>query len=362
MSLLMLESVASIGSVDRENNVIYGAAVIRKGKVNDSRGWVITDITLDQVVEFGNAAPGGIKMAKGNIGVKSRFDHPTKNRSGLGAYLGVWKNFRRDGDVVRADLYISPTAFKSPIHGDIATYVLDLAEEAPQMFGVSIAAAFAKDFDGLELKISGLKAVDIVDQPAGTDNGMFSTQPTFEAELSELIDVHFTEEAEAADTLQAFLSTHFNKGDSEMSEPEVPKVEPKETPEPQSPQLLTAELGELDTESIKEQGRIEERNRVSKITSLCTLSECPEKAAELIKGNFTYDEAKGLVDDLLERKAAALSEDGGTPKPKDEEDPDAKYKAQYEADKAAMGGNLSVSEEDYIASLKISESGGVHSL
>jgi len=348
MSLLMLESVATGSKVDRENKVINGAAVIRIGKVKDSRGWKITDVTLDQVVKYGNANTSG---------VKARVDHPSRGKSSMGTFLGVWKNFRKDGDTVRADLHLSPTAFNTPGAGDIATYVMDMAEHEPNHFGASISADFTKDFDGIELTIASLDAIDIVDSPAGTD-GMFSKTPDFEASLSELINVHFTEEAEAADTLQAFLSTHFNKGDSEMSEPETPKVEPKETP---AVELQAAELKPIDTESIKEEGRIEERNRVSKITSLCTLSECPEKAAELINGNFTYDEAKGLVDDLLERKAAALSEDGGTPKPK-EEDPDAKYKAQYEADKAAMGGNLSVSEEDYIASLKISESGGVLSL
>lgn len=347
MSLLMLEAVANNSRVDREEKVIRGAAVIRKGKVNDSRAWQITDKTLNQIVELGNAKTGGIK---------ARFDHPSKTRSAMGAYLGAWKNFYRDGDTVRADLHISNAAFNTP-NGDIGSYVLDLADEAPEHFGNSISADFAEDFDGIELSLSKLKAIDVVDDPAGTDNGMFSTQQSFEAELSELINRHFTEsEEEAAGKLRAFLSTHYHERSSGMSEQETPQEENQvvETQETEAVELSA------DTESIKEQVRKEERERATRITSLCELSGCPDKAAQLINGGFDYSEAKDLVTTLLSNKNAMLSEDNSDGnKPKEPEDPDAKYRAQYQADKEMMGGNLSVSEDDYIASLKRSEAGGV---
>ena len=39
--------------------------------------------------------------------------------------------------------------------------------------------------------------------------------------------------------------------------------------------------------------------------------------------------------------------------------PDQRYEAQYQADLKAMGGRLSVSKADYIASLRISDEGGI---
>lgn len=345
MSLLMLRTAVDVGQVDKENKIIHGVAMIRKGAVSDSRGWIVTEETLNQVLELASAVEDG---------VRARYGHPQPGENMLDRFLGRWKNFRRDGDVIRADLHLAETAFKTP-NGDIAGYVLELSQVDPRALGVSIHAPFANDFDGLNIKIKKIKAFDIVDEPAGTDDGMFSEQPEFDVALSELIDGYFKgkESTEVAESLGAFLSTHYSKGDSEMSEKDKSK----------EGQLLSTELqlGEFDTDAIKEQGRIEERKRASKITSLCTLSECPEKAAELIKGDFTYEEAEGLVTTLMERKNAVLSEDGGIPKKK-EEDPDKKYKERYQADKEILGSTLTLSEEEYIASLKVSESGGVLTL
>ncbi|GEM_PF-2067251 len=54
---------------------------------------------------------------------------------------------------------------------------------------------------------------------------------------------------------------------------------------------------------------------------------------------------------------ATLSAVGPSPSPGDE-----KYRKQYRADLAAMGGQLGCTEEEYIASLKVTDNGGELSL
>ena len=117
--------------IDKNNGIIYGFSVITKGEAR-GHGLEIDETTLDQVVELG---------AKASIGIKSRFGHPNMSNSAVGTFLGRAKNFRRNNGMVRADLYFDKTAYKTP-NGDLAGYVLGLAESDPQAFGSSIV------FDG----------------------------------------------------------------------------------------------------------------------------------------------------------------------------------------------------------------------
>ena len=176
---------------DRGKGAIFGYAVIAKGPLNagDSRNWEMDDISLEQVVEFGNAA---------KLGLKSRFGHPGMCTESLGTFLGRAKNFRKDGDVVRADLFFDDTAYKTP-NGDLANYINDLAENDPDAFGSSLvfACEFAKqvnpdgtpkkDEQGKELpdlvRFTKLFASDIVDDPAATP-GMFGQFFNESVELS----------------------------------------------------------------------------------------------------------------------------------------------------------------------------------
>ncbi len=169
-------------SIDRAKEIIYGYSVMEKGFVKDYRGWEIDDQTLDEVVFSGNKPSGGLK---------SRFGHPGMSSEALGTLLGRAKNFRKDGNVVRADLYLSPTAHNTP-NGDLATYVMDLAEKDPNMFGTSVVLGEfelarrlnedgtpQKDKKGDDLppllRVKKILSSDVVDDPAAT-NGMFATQ------------------------------------------------------------------------------------------------------------------------------------------------------------------------------------------
>ncbi len=122
--------------VDRENAVVYGLAVITKGIVQGHYVYdegvaleqYVDDTTLEQVCTLGN---------KSKVGLKSRFGHPAMSSEALGTFLGRVKNFRLDGDRVRGDLYLDKSAFITP-KGNLADYVLTLAESDPDAFGTSI--------------------------------------------------------------------------------------------------------------------------------------------------------------------------------------------------------------------------------
>ncbi|HOQ60371.1 MAG TPA: hypothetical protein PKZ08_07115, partial [Vicinamibacterales bacterium] len=176
-------------AVDREKRVITGYAVITRGEALGHGLWIDSEM-LDQVVTHGNAAPKGIK---------SRFTHPGLCSDGLGKYLGRARNFRREGDVVRADLHFSPVTAKAPeFNQDPAEYIMDLAEKDPQAFATSIVyypdrgaesrhQADHTDEDGdfispdkdntrdlPHARLASLEASDLVDEPAANPGGFFS--------------------------------------------------------------------------------------------------------------------------------------------------------------------------------------------
>ena len=165
---------------DYYKGVIKGFAVITKGFVKDDRGWEIDDVTLEQTVAAGNRITGGLK---------SRFGHPNLCETAFGKLIGRARNLRKDGDIVRAGLYLNKSAYGAPA-GNLAQYVLDLAESDPEAFGASVVleeyeleypieknSVRKKDEDGKALppmlRVKSLLGVDMVDEPAA-NNGIFS--------------------------------------------------------------------------------------------------------------------------------------------------------------------------------------------
>ena len=121
--------------VDRAARVIFGANMMQLGDINDDRPFTVDTKTLQQVQEFGERSRNGLK---------ARFTHPNMSSDGMGSHLGRWKNLRIDGDKIRGDLHIADAAFRSP-QGDLASYVMDLAESDPESFGVSLATSLDQE-------------------------------------------------------------------------------------------------------------------------------------------------------------------------------------------------------------------------
>ena len=215
------KGLAAEGRVDRKTNTIFGASLMQLGQVNDDRPWLVDETTLQQVID--------LHQANGKRGTKARFAHPSMSNDGLGKHLGRWSNVRRDGDHVRGDLSLAESAFDTP-SGDLGTYVLDLAEEDPGAFGVSAAgvldeeAMFGPDAPAVDVPIRfvGLRAADVVDEPAATRGGLFSVGDLSGEHKHELpyavqwiIDHHFSavEPEELLSRFRAFVARHFNRKD-----------------------------------------------------------------------------------------------------------------------------------------------------
>jgi len=383
--------------VDRKKNVIYGAAMMQLGQVNDSRPWHVDDMTLDQVVEL---------AAQSNKGLKARFTHPNMSSDGLGYYLGRWHSVRRDGEFARGDLHFAKTAFTSP-HGDLATYLLDLAEEAPEDFGISLAGwlnhtamerTSVAHPDGLEaVRYRSLTAGDVVDDPAATRTGLFASRGNI-ADLPELatrfLDHYFsaaepaTVRSKVAVFLDQYLSTR--KGTDDM--PAQAELDAKQAELDKANTELaskTAELKKFSDEraaadkaatekaaadkaaadkgtqlsaeqkvQIEREAVLAENKRVSEITALCNEAGFPELVAQFTKADgattFTVAQAKSeLMDATLRRSKAQHLGDGGDDKAK-KDDADVRFGKEYDKNQDHHLAN-DVTRERYIHARKIDE-------
>lgn len=193
----------------KKAGILRGYAVISRAEALGHGMWVDGEM-LSQVTDALNKAEG----------VKSRFTHPGLSSDGMGKQLGRSFNARLDGDVVRADLHFIKSAHKTP-QGDLAEYVMSLAEETPQDFGASIVfsrdveaeVAFmtehgAKvldaewgeydltDFESPDplneknlphVRLRELHAADVVDEPAANPSGMFGREQQIPVEADALV-------------------------------------------------------------------------------------------------------------------------------------------------------------------------------
>jgi hypothetical protein len=199
-------SKGAVSGVDRAGKRILGGSIMAAGKIapGDVRRLRADPDTLASLAVLGNSEPEG---------VKARFGHPSLFDDALGSYVGRWTNFRTDGTRTRADLQLADVAFNGP-RGDLAGYLLDLAEQDPAAFGPSAVVAFDRaamakliDADGFAaMRFSGLSAIDIVDSPAiSGPGGMFSMlQPGYVTLTAEQQAAVEKLEGEYADCLQRY--------------------------------------------------------------------------------------------------------------------------------------------------------------
>jgi hypothetical protein len=210
---------APVANIDRENGIIQGITIARVGPAKGHNGFVDRTFLL-QIVDNAASKPAGIK---------ARFGHPNMCSSALGTYLGRFKNYSYLSDKVNADLYLDTTARSTP-DGDLFTYVLEMAEKNPDMFGASIVFEIAESVflqemeDGKKVekeyfRLKDLRATDIVDEPAATD-GLFSANTfpgiatQFLDENPEIMDLIFSK----PDSVAEFLSNYLTN--SKMNFPE----------------------------------------------------------------------------------------------------------------------------------------------
>jgi hypothetical protein len=210
---------APVANIDRELGIIQGVTIARIGPAKGHNGFVDRSFLL-QIVDNAASKPAGIK---------ARFGHPNMCSQALGTYLGRFKNYSYSGDQVKADLHLDDTAKNTP-SGDLYSYVLDMAEKNPDMFGASIvfeigeSVFLEEEVDGEKVekeyfRLKELRATDIVDEPAATD-GLFSANTfpgiatQFLDENPEIMDLIFNK----PDSIVEFLSNYLTNSKMNLSE------------------------------------------------------------------------------------------------------------------------------------------------
>lgn len=175
-------AVIDVPRVDRAAGIIRGASAMQAVEAL-GHGVMVDERTLAQVAELGNANASGVKV---------RFTHPGMCSDGMGKLLGRMRDFRVEGDQVVGDIHLAAAAATAP-DGDLRGYVMQLAEDDPEAFGMSVVVSgqYAWKLDnGAEvevaerpanavgdlpyLRVAQLHAVDVVDEPAANRSGLFS--------------------------------------------------------------------------------------------------------------------------------------------------------------------------------------------
>jgi hypothetical protein len=336
--------------VDRKAKVIFGANLMQLGDINDDRLWTVDEGTLANAKEL---------MSRGNSGAKARFTHPNMSADGMGSFLGRWKDVRVEGEKLVGDLHLAEQAFKSP-QGDLGTYVMDMAEEDPDMFGISLATKI-NDAEMEKLKLEkrsadpewkgrtplrfrAVHAADVVDEPAATRGGFFSSEVdnrNLPAQATMLLDAYFSDAEPEVVTarINGFLATYFKAKGHSMSGVSAPE-KPVETTQID----LAAER-----KAAADLARQEERERVTRITALCKQAGKEDLAAGFCEKGLSVSEAQGELFNALCKSNTPVG-DGGGSSADQTPDENAKYKAEFKA------GKYSMTEEQYV-SLRRAEDG-----
>lgn len=377
-----LLGLPTAGRVDREAGKIFGAKAMQIGPLNagDDRPYKVDSVSLDQLEQL---------VAARQIGTKVRFSHPNMSRDGMGRHLGRAANARRvadpEGDYTAVDITLSKAATRSP-SGDLFSYVLDLAEQTPEDFGLSLAplldrAAMDKiqpDANGLvPIRLKGLSAIDVVDDPAATRGGLFSIESEAVADLpgaaTQLLDTYFADAP--ADVIRGrlgeFLTTYLqHRGDDDMSTEKKPADKPEKFETPEEIAAMKTEIASLKAEIAalkgdkpadapadaaemsKRQARAE-LDRVGQIEALCTIAGVDDAKKDLLlKAGFSRAEASDYLakSGFLAGKNPPIGE-GGTDLGEKKLSDDDKFGAEFDANKDLFA-RQGVTRESYIKSRK----------
>ena len=158
------------GTVNRETGVISGVSVATIGEAK-GHGVKIDQTTLSQIKAAADKA-GSVRVG---------IDH----WSGFGGIAGSLREFRIEGDHLRADLHLLQ-------NHPARERILEMSEKMPAAFGLSIAyVGTEEDVNGTAFaRITELLSVDLVDTPAANPTGLFGS-PT--PELVEMRRRHLAE-------------------------------------------------------------------------------------------------------------------------------------------------------------------------
>ena len=155
--------------VDAEAGIIHGVCVMCLGQAK-GHDVSIDEKSLTQFLALAQTHADGIKVKFGN-------DH----KAGVEDTTGLLKNFKRDGDKIRADLHLLKT---DPNFNKI----VEMAKTLPNEFGLSASTQADEELIGHDkfVRFLDIFSVDIVSNPAATNGLFFSTNNKNSPMLKEL--------------------------------------------------------------------------------------------------------------------------------------------------------------------------------
>jgi hypothetical protein len=228
------------GTIDAQAATITDVSVITIGEAK-GHGMLIDAQTLVEVKAAAETYAGGLKV---------KTDHYT----GFNEIVGTLKNFRIDGDQLRADLYLLK-------NHDATARILEMAELMPDTFGLSISFTGEHEESGDDLvfaRCTEIYSADLVDAPAANPTGLFSAKVDSgkkvmdekqfaEAIASALAPINeklSAFEAFMAETSTKFAALEYKPEDEDKEMEEAPEI-PKEDEEDAMSAKLAAELAEI---------------------------------------------------------------------------------------------------------------------
>jgi hypothetical protein len=224
------------GNIDSQAGIISDVSVITVGEAK-GHGMLIDAQTLMEVKQAAETYGGGLKVK-------------TDHYSGFNEIVGVLKNFRIDGDQLRADLHLLK-------NHDATPRILEMAELMPDTFGLSISfTGEHEESDGgtVFARCTEIYSADLVDAPAANPTGLFSAKVDSmkkdmdEKQITEAIAAALAPVVEDMAALKAKLAALEADEEKEMNEEESTDekemVENDEEKEDMSAKLA-AELSEV---------------------------------------------------------------------------------------------------------------------
>lgn len=263
--------------------VIRGLSVITRGEALGHDLW-IDEVFLGQVEELVN---------RPNKGVKSRFAHPGLSSDGLGRHVGRALAAEVEGDKVSADLHFAPSAHETP-DGDLAGYLMHLAEDDPEALGMSIV--FKHDFEATEqfnrefeidgefqspdplneknlphARLAEIRAVDFVDEPAANPDGLFHRSQEIPDEAFSVADYVLGRSDDKpagtllgldADRVRHFVSRYLNSQQLQVTE--MSKLAEETKPIEQTVPEAEQPVAEVQTEPAAEPAAASSRSEAAR--------------------------------------------------------------------------------------------------
>lgn len=156
---VQFNAISLNSGVDAAKGIIFGVCVMSKGEAK-GHGLYLDDDSLNTFIELAKQRPDG-------VGTRFGDDHD----AGAEDFNGTLKNFRMDGDKIRADLHL----LKSDKN---YTKLIEMAQTMPHEFGLSASTnADEVKVDGNKcVRFTEILCVDVVSNPAATKGLFFSTK------------------------------------------------------------------------------------------------------------------------------------------------------------------------------------------